>query len=582
MPVGIPHTHMELSGDRPLEGREPLSWPGRRAWIGLASLAVLGIGLRGLAIANTSQTSVGNRPLPDDAFYYFVLARNLASGNGLSISGNGIATTGFQPLWAGLLALLESVAGGFDPQARILVAQSLGAILGVAAAALLFLAAWRLTGDDRPALLAAGAFLLSPQIVKHNLNGMETSLALLGLGFLIVVGLNFSPLHARRGMAFLVGAGCGLTILARIDLAALVGLLTVWWVVKVARGGRGWDRLISVGLGIGMALAPWFFVALRTGSGLIPESGQAVRNLTLLLHDLPLMGFVESLREAPEVFLSVYLRYAIEFTSAWVRQVPVLLPLTLPIFAWLPANAAEDVTAGLALLLAIGAGLAAARSRHRLLREAVLLGEGLVLLLTAAYATVVLGPWFFQRYAAPAGVVVNLLLLAGLAMLISRSRASISIYRLAAFGIAVGFTLMIWEGNYRWIVAGKAAVPDDGFHRAAQAIEARLPAKARVGVFSAGLIAYSVPQPIVALDGKVNRLARQAMREGRMFEYVCSDGIEYVADWEKMIDRLLIRRSDGWQVANLSLLETIRVDDGNDIQIYQVNREACPDGSSLQ
>src|SRR3990172_2638294 len=107
----------------------PPQQTGRRLWPALAVLLLLGAALRGLAIGNSSQTAVGNMPLPDDAFYYFVLARNVSAGEGLVISGEGTPTTGFQPLWGMILISVDSLAGGMDPEARILSAQVLGALL---------------------------------------------------------------------------------------------------------------------------------------------------------------------------------------------------------------------------------------------------------------------------------------------------------------------------------------------------------------------------------------------------------------------------------------------------------------------
>ena len=89
---------------------------GRRATASVIVLLVLGAGLRALAIGHTTPTAVGNMPLPDDAFYYFVLARNAASGQWPVISGDGVPTTGFQPLWGATLAALDSLAGGLEAQ----------------------------------------------------------------------------------------------------------------------------------------------------------------------------------------------------------------------------------------------------------------------------------------------------------------------------------------------------------------------------------------------------------------------------------------------------------------------------------
>ena len=69
------------------------------------------------------------------------------------------------------------------------------------------------------------------------------------------------------------------------------------------------------------------------------------------------------------------------------------------------------------------------------------------------------------------------------------------------------------------------------------------------------------------------------MEEGRMFAFVCRSGVEYIADWEKMIRHLLVQRSEGWLDGNLLPIAVIEVDDGNDILVQQVDRSRCPAGA---
>jgi len=557
---------------------------GRRATAAVIVLLVLGAGLRALAIGHTTPTAVGNMPLPDDAFYYFILARNAAAGQWPVISGDGVTTTGFQPLWGAALAALDTLAGGLEARGRISIAQALGGLIGLAAGWVIYRLGRKLTAEPAPAILACGAYLLSPQIIKHNLNGLETSLAILGLLVLTLVFLSFDPSAGTPARAVLVGAASGACLLARVDLILFLAAGFAAWTVRLLRRPaddsrrRGFAHVGAFLLGTLMAPAAWTWAMASSGAGPLPESGQAIRNLTLLLNDLPLLGIADSLREAPQIFLRAYGEYAVEFTSAWVRQVPVLLPLTIPLFAALELPAAEWASVVLAIAATLVVVAAARRDRVHL-RLALGLWGANALTMTVAYTAVVLGPWFFQRYAAPIGVFFNLLLLVAAWRLLSGTRLARAAAPLVASGIALGFLALVWQGSYRWIVAGDRVVPDDGFFRAAETIDRQLPPQARIGAFSAGLIAYYVRQPVVALDGKVNREARRAIEEGRMFDFVCRSGVEYIADWEKMIRHLLAQRSDGWNDSNLRPIAVIEVDDGNDILIQQVVRSRCPPGS---
>ena len=119
-------------------------------------------------------------PLADDAFYYFVLARNASAGEWPVISGDGAPTSGFQPLW------------------------------GLAAAILVLDLMRRLGAGWYASLLAFGAFVLSPQVLKHSLNGMETSLALLAAVALVRLGATLDPARASSRSAFLASVVAGL------------------------------------------------------------------------------------------------------------------------------------------------------------------------------------------------------------------------------------------------------------------------------------------------------------------------------------------------------------------------------------
>jgi hypothetical protein len=550
----------------------------------VVALFVLGAGVRIVAIAHTTQTAVGNMPLPDDAFYYFVLARNAAAGQWPVVSADGVSTTGFQPMWGALLSALDAIPGELSATGRISIAQALGGLIGLATGWAIYRLGRKLSPDPAPAILACAAYLLSPQIIKHNLNGMETSLAILGLLVLALVFLFIDPSDTTPVRAFLLGAACGACLLARVDLVFFLGAGIAAWTFNLFRRKvgdsrrRGFARLGVFLIGAVAALLPWVWATAIAGSGPLPESGRAIRNLTLLLNDLPLLAFVASLREAPQIFLRTYGEYAVQFTSAWVRQVPVLLPVTIPLFAALELRTAERASLVLAIVAFMLVASAARRERPRLTLALGLWGVYAVAM-TIAYAAVILGPWFFQRYAAPIGMFFNLLLLVGIWRLIRGTRLVPAALPLAAAGIALGFLALVWQGSYRWIVVGEQAVPDDGFYRAAEYIDGQLPAQARIGVFSAGLITYSVRQPVVALDGKVNRQARQAMEDGRMFAYVCEAGIEYIADWDKMIRHLLVQRSQGWLNDNLRPVAVIEVEGGNDILIQQVDRARCPAGA---
>jgi hypothetical protein len=327
--------------------------------------------------------------------------------------------------------------------------------------------------------------------------------------------------------------------------------------------------------GAALPLTAWTAVAITAGAQPIPEAGSAVRNLALLLHDLPLASPLDSLRQ-PGVFAPVYGSYAVEFTSAWLRQIPVLLPLSLPLFALLPLRSALAGSTLVAVLAAAGLAAFAMRRGTEALRRLTAIWALYTLLMTIGYSCIVLAPWFFQRYSAPVAVVFHILLLAAAGILLEGASHRRAVGWLAGLGVAAAFAALVTEGSYRWILSGPTAVPDDGWYRAAIIIDRELPSDAKVGVISAGLVTYYVRQPVLALDGKVSSGARQAMEAGDMFGYICRQKVEFVADWEKMVENLLVQRSGGWSSGNLEPIRTVKAPGHNDILIYRVAPGACP------
>jgi hypothetical protein len=570
---------METERDGHLPASDLGDLPMRWAWLGLFSAGVL---LRAIGIANTSLTSVINMPLPDDAFYYFTLARNLAAGRGPVISGDGVITTGFQPLWGFMLAAANALLGGLGSAGLIHLAQIIGALIGLAVAALLAIYARRLGAGHGAQLLIVGSYLLSPQVIKHNLNGLETSLAFGGLLVLGVLFLRTEAWTVSRRMAFLAGLASGGAVLARVDLVVFVGAAGLLSLVKSMTGASHTRRRAALvgwatyGAGFLVPLIPWLAFSLRVGNGFIPESGQAVRQLTLLVRHLPFLDPIPSLFQAPDVFIPYYLQNAAEFSSAWIRQTPALLPLTIPLFAAAGIELATTLSALLAApVVAIWAFLLP-RTSETPIRSAVAQWSLFTLLITVAYAVFIQGPWFYQRYAAPLAIMANALLITTIGRAIQTRAFRGLVGSAGAAGIALGFAVLVWKGSYTWLVRGRQAVPPDGFYQAAQILADRYPPSTRVGVFSAGLIGYFAPQPVLALDGKVNSRAADALAEGRMLSFLCESNVQVLADWPKMVRSLAERRSDAWQPNALEEVARVVSPGYNDIVIYQLNHEACP------
>lgn len=167
--------------------------------------------------------------LPDDAFYYLEIARRIGEGQGPTFDGIN-QTSGFHPLWAGLIAPLTIIID--DGEVLVKAAMVTGLVLGLVGVALVSRLVTPVAG---PEAAAFGAL-----VVVHGpgaqwlRNGMESSLVVLALA---LCGLALRRFDSERSAAaaVLVGVASGAAVLARTDLGIVALLVPVCMAVRARR-----------------------------------------------------------------------------------------------------------------------------------------------------------------------------------------------------------------------------------------------------------------------------------------------------------------------------------------------------------
>lgn len=198
----------------------------------------------------------------DDSYIFFRYADHLAAGLGFVWNPAGPPTAGATSVaYPLLLAGLAGVAG--LPAATI--ADLVGLAAGVAMLGMVALAVWRAAGPGAR-WLAAPIVLqlaLTPAVIRHALNGMETGLAMAAVAALAWACLGSAP--RRAGAAALLGALAGATYLVRPDLPLLCGGLAGLAVVLAQPTMRSRAPLLALLAGfaasVGLAVAghAWLF-----------------------------------------------------------------------------------------------------------------------------------------------------------------------------------------------------------------------------------------------------------------------------------------------------------------------------------
>jgi hypothetical protein len=182
---------------------------------------------------------------------------------------------------------------------------------------------------------------------------------------------------------------------------------------------------------------------------------------------------------------------------------------------------------------------------------------GFAAMMIAAYSTFVFGVFFFLRYYYPVYFVgmifAGIALHDAIAFFQSRS-LRVRGFALAGTGVyAVSLLFMGYTSAFR-------STPVYRFYDAAKWIKTHTDASDTIGVFQSGAIGYLSGRRVINLDGKVNREAFAALREGKLSSYVRTAGIDVVMDSAGVIDLFL----GPWSDAERKRLESERVFTGGE------------------
>ena len=488
-------------------------------------------------------TLARNGFLYDDSFYAFQIARNIAHGEGATFDGIH-ATNGFQPLYVGLLVPLYWVAGK-SPTLPIHLALIVSALLTVATAFILYRLVAR-RASEAAALIVAGAWSFSPIVIRQAANGLETALSL----FTCALAVDFY-LHRVRSVespsrrTFLaLGALLGFAMLARVDLGFLALAMSLDYLLVVRRRMRRerttppWRGNLGTATAAGLLVClPWAIYGITAVGSPLSESGRATRNLAIAY--APFFGLSSPSEPEPSAgFVARHFERSLKTLK--------VIPAVHPVFRGV-RKMSESVHVGETLANIIGVIFLAlsavwwwrrrARSDMREL-DFLLVFCGMMIV---AYSTFVFGVFFFLRYYYPLYFVA--MVFAGFAaddVIAWARRHSLGVRRvaLAASGVyAAALLFMGYTSAFR-------TTPVYRFYDAARWVATHTESSEIIGVFQGGAIGYLSDRRVVNLDGKVNAEAYQALRDGRLREYVDRAHIDLVLDSERVLDLFLGPWSD--------------------------------------
>lgn len=506
-------------------------------WLSYSVITAGFVGTLLLALAPTS--FVISNFIPDDSFYYFQIARNFLDGAGSTFDGIN-PTNAYHPLWLLLILpifhLFSSSSAGLDTapiQAVLVVSACLNLIIGI----VLYRISARFTSNAWIRAAILGVWYLNPVNVYAMLNGLETPLSLTFIALFILFALRAGEQMSTRRLA-IAGLVGGLMMLARLDNVFYFVMFLAWLLYERGLRREGMTRVLLVGFSATAVVAPWLAWNFVNFGMLFTSSSEAV---TIVNHHLVYQdngyGILQTLKAV--VFMTHY----------WSRQVAeqvlgaswVVLTLLGMALGWVAFGRSEGSAA-----------------RQRIPLELFLFGGFILNFIANASIRWAPRDWYF--------IPINLFTVILLAWLLEKLRQSGRTHVVPVI-TAMLVTLFFFAVSWKDVLRNRYAI-NDGVIAGTVWMNENLPEHAIMGSFNAGAIGYASTHRVINLDGLVNITALEALKKKNLWEYIESERIEYIADFDVY---LTYRFKDFLGVDDpLSRLELVYEEPTINLHVYKI------------
>lgn len=468
--------------------------------------------------------------MPDDGFYYLIVARNFAHSGIWSFDGNISTTTGFHPLFAYLLAGIRRLTSSHSMHFWASITVYIALVLG--AAAMLFTALVKVTSAQN-ALVIMSMIITSYNWKVNSFALMEWPLVIIFASALILAVITgYEKTSARLLLvAFISGL---LGSLSRTDFGLLPASLAMFALVS-SLGRRSWQGLFipitalaGATTGVVTALAHNYYLSGRIvqGSALMKSHWSSMlppNPLPTLINITCLFGISpHTLANGVQAFLPHYqperlpdpLEHAIYLSISSGVSKPSLTALAVILFA-----------VGFLIYLGLSTFALVLKRPNGSLQNYVLLSStGVIIGYIVLYGWVAregVFSWYTANLLVPVALVVGIV--------VSNSRAKLLLLSSMA--------IMIIQHAY-FISANHPPYPwQKDFARMGKYIQLAEFIDGPVAAFNAGITSYfSYPVQVVNVDGLMNDDVYSYVVNDRLWEYLDAIGIRYIADYTASID----------------------------------------------
>ena len=461
---------------------------------------------------------LSDKPVGEDGYYMLTVAWNIASGKGI-VYNYQQPTTGIQPLSTFLdasIAWMVQMLGG-DKWIFTRVILFMGTIYLLVFAHLTGRIAASIASqypvvDQYSYVIAFLVTLFNYGLFRIFAYGLETGLymILLSLNVLFTIKLFRGEPNYWKAAGF--GFLAGLTILARMDFVIVFGVFLLLGMFK-KQFTILWG-LVALGIAL-LSASPWFIFVFLTTGGLIPSSGSAQASL---------VGFPQLAGRIWEMIRSLISHFV-----PWIYSRPSILLSFVAVF----------------ILLLIFYALIRNRNTRTfavsVIKTQVIFQNWCLglLVIVAVYLIAFEAVHFYTRYTAPIQVVLIPLGSAILAFFFTNTKGK----KMFATLLLLPCLFLIWSliTLHTGVITNSQAV-------LAGYVMNEFPSQVKVGAFQSGVAGY-FNSNVVNLDGKMNRDALEAEKNGKLADYIDEENITVLVDWPEVINKKLPAQyiQDNWK-----------------------------------
>lgn len=466
---------------------------------------------------------MANRPIQEDGFYSFTVARNIAFGKGVTIDGATL-TNGFQPLFTVLTVPAFILAGDnkFSAIRYVFILHWLFSLVTAYLLGLIARDAFERHTSVKPSLTfwwTAFLYISSVLIFTLNFSGLETGFLLFGYA------LSWRYYQTGRieqwGGAFSLGIILGFLVLTRIDAVFLVIVVSTYELL-LRRHFTFWTRLcrsIAVSGSALLVSSPWWLYNFLCFGSFMPTSGRAYQHWMFSYDRIKEMIMAVFRTTMPIMYLG---QNTLEGSVACFIR--VILTLAAIIYIWKLRGEFET-------LLAHQEGTDQITKKTLEFGVLLSISSGMLII---SYTLSFSGIWFYTRYFAPMVLVSTI----GVALVIVQiSQRFPRTFHIFPWMMCAPLLLVIY-------MLHSNRSHTEFFSSQVWLVNEFVPTQEYVASFQTGTLGYFRDR-VVNLDGKVNPKAIE--HRSNLLEYLHENRIEWFCDGQDAFDRLIQERPQDQQ-----------------------------------